>query len=1489
MITGFASRAALAVSVDGVVAVLQQDGTVKTWGPSRTAAPVSALPYLAGVKAIFPHTTTGAFVYLLDSGSMYVVSITGTVMPLATVAPVIEFDSFSAIPGGYVPNPLALLAVTGGGMYVNDAHEFVCASAGTNGAVPALLLAPYFKAGVKHAAANDDVVLLVLDDGTLTGWGIDLHGLLTPPVGTTGVVTVAAGAAHAVALLADGTVKAWGDNSKGQTNVPAGLSGVVELSVFSLGNFTLARKSDGTVAAWGDDTAGQCTGAASVTGATKVSAGTRHGIALTSSTPAAWGDNSQGQITIPGGTILDVAAGDDDTTYVSNGGLGYYGASGKALPASYSTVERAGHSRGTWSKIVRQADSWIGTGALSGPPNINGANYSADFTSCYPTELYPRIVRHGVGLIFGELCHVLLSQSDDVQGYTALPFDLGAFSNGNEAYGCTLANVVSGASSPEGVWAQAIAEDGSTTTWGVSDPVSGTYPTTTQGVLQIAMGRESESRLLADGSVQVRGSNTHGETDLPTGMTTIVGLGVFAGSGDTYFAAAESGQLYIWGYNATSSFANLSTETNVAAVFASDQLPTLVLRKDRTVALSPLANYPQPYGMASEQWADLVTNGVVVCGATTGGELLIAGASTGFGLSICPRTVAKLKAAGTAHFMAENTDESVAEWSTTDGYDSGAFAGAPSLTSLLDYAGNDSVSLGVVPQAGGGSAVIAWGPGSASVNIPTSIMPGASGLDTNPVTKVACGTDHYMALFASGSVLVWGDNTASEISNAPSDTSFRSIAAGYRCCMGMDAQGNVTTWGGSYIAGANGITGATAIASHPTAHGGAVQQNGNVTFYGYFGFDTAHAPSPATPSWTDVQDIAVGYCSVLGRQSTGALLQWAPHLSNGTNSPVKALPGGLPAVIGYCPTSDGGYAVDAAHTPYAWGSDPRWPVAPNDVQKVWLAGDAWGLNVDGSLVGLGDNFNPPTLPPPFGLSGVTGFATGVSTTGVQALAAAVTASHTLVMWGYTPAWTPSQPVQDVSVSGVALMVLYTDGTVAIASADSLTAALTTVPAGLTGTQIGLYFQAPSSSYAAVLCTDGTVQVWGDAGLPTLAVPAGLTGVTKIAIGPTHIVALKSDHSVVAWGTDANGSVSSVNGQTGVADIAVDGDYSLLVFQSGAIAVYPEPAGAITNPMALSGTLPNSGSIGTPYNAALSITGAFAPPATLDATASSIPAWMSVDIDGAAVNVSGTPTAAGTIPVVLAINDASTSPQLATTTQSINVTDPATLTYVKSDSGNGGGAGTFEDATISVAGAAIGDTILISLHVAGSDPSNVTSALAGSVPVFENVQLHGSGTFASLYLHTISSDEISSGFAHCTRVSYPGSTKPNISWIGAILRGRSPLVDSAYSQVVSASTVASPAAVTANGVTTTVSNEFVFYLGMVDIANLASGSGAFDVPAGFTVVANIGESDTFRNYAQIMGYKQVAAPGNVPDATSTYTQTGKNIATGAWLLPVKAGP
>jgi hypothetical protein len=101
-----------------------------------------------------------------------------------------------------------------------------------------------------------------------------------------------------------------------------------------------------------------------------------------------------------------------------------------------------------------------------------------------------------------------------------------------------------------------------------------------------------------------------------------------------------------------------------------------------------------------------------------------------------------------------------------------------------------------------------------------------------------------------------------------------------------------------------------------------------------------------------------------------------------------------------------------------------------------------------------------------------------------------------------------------------------------------------VPSGLAGmTAIAAGF-----AHSLALKGDGTVLAWGCAAgnAGQCDVPSGLAGVTAIAAGFAHSLALKGDGTVVAWGCTGNhfGQCSVPSGLAGVTAVAASFAHSL---------------------------------------------------------------------------------------------------------------------------------------------------------------------------------------------------------------------------------------------------------------------------------------------------------------------------------------------------------
>lgn len=154
--------------------------------------------------------------------------------------------------------------------------------------------------------------------GKLWGWGTNTLGQLGTPNGLAAVQSVTAGAFHTVALLTNGTVRAWGDNRYGQGAVPVELTSAIAVAA---GHFhSVALRADGSVVCWGDDSNLQSSVPPGLSGVVAIAAGATHTVALKSDgSVVCWGSNDRGQAAAPANLprIARIAAGDSHTLALS--------------------------------------------------------------------------------------------------------------------------------------------------------------------------------------------------------------------------------------------------------------------------------------------------------------------------------------------------------------------------------------------------------------------------------------------------------------------------------------------------------------------------------------------------------------------------------------------------------------------------------------------------------------------------------------------------------------------------------------------------------------------------------------------------------------------------------------------------------------------------------------------------------------------------------------------------------------------------------------------------------------------------------------------------------------------------------------------------------------------------------------------------------------------------------------------------------------------
>jgi alpha-tubulin suppressor-like RCC1 family protein len=236
--------------------------------------------------------------------------------------------------------------------------------------------------------------------GTVLGWG---YNQTTPPVGLTNVSAVAVGGSGNLVLKNDGTVVGWG-----WTGLPGGLSNVVavangqdwSLALMSNGtlaasgslpsdltnvtaisvcsDYCLALKRDGSVDSWGVGFDGTFyvtpQPPADLTNAVAISAGQAHGVALRrDGTIVAWGSNVYGQTNVPSSltNVVALAAGQYHTVALNaDGSLTVWG-NAPAPPAETNVVAI---SSGAYFYLALMGDGTVSGWGVNAdvPPGLSG-------------------------------------------------------------------------------------------------------------------------------------------------------------------------------------------------------------------------------------------------------------------------------------------------------------------------------------------------------------------------------------------------------------------------------------------------------------------------------------------------------------------------------------------------------------------------------------------------------------------------------------------------------------------------------------------------------------------------------------------------------------------------------------------------------------------------------------------------------------------------------------------------------------------------------------------------------------------------------------------------------------------------------------------------------------------------------------------------------------------------------------------------------------
>jgi len=625
------------------------------------------------------------------------------------------------------------------------------------------------------AGQNHDIALK--SDGTVVVWGYTSTAWNATPSGLTGVRAVAAGHQHSVALLSNGTVTAWGANSPlvgwYVTNVPPGLTNVTAIAA---GEYhTLALKSDGSVVAWGAGTnIASGYGTLFAFGQSIVPPGLTNVIAI-----AAGGHNSMALRS--DGSVVSwglLGAAPQGLTQVSSIGAGdghlLAERPGWETPLIYPAPTNQCVCPCSCSSFTNVAGGLSPTPSKSYQWQYNGANVAGASTTTYVTTNqgnYDVVVTTSAGFttsqnaslnflnsgpqiasvipasrqitaLIGDTNNVLITvtatnpvpcpcpiyyswnfnlvQTDPVPNNYSWNFGtITRLDNSILTVGIT--NAGGGTNLTFNI---AAVGPGSGVSWGNMAQAWDYVPNVTN-VVQVGAGGNHALAVLDDGRVVAWGTNTFGQTNVPSGITNAVSVA----AGDAHSLALRAdGTVLAWGRNdASVGQANVpSTATNVIAISAGGQ-QRLPLRKDGTLVQWGLTNASIPNSARG-------TTTAIACG-------------TNFSLALLTN--------GNVVAWGDNSSNQTTVPSNANGVVAIAAGGMHALALRTN------------------GVVVAWGSnGSGESSVPSAL--------TN-VMAIAAGCGYSLALSNNGTMTGWGDNTQGQL-NVPSlmnaSYSVRLIAAG---------------------------------------------------------------------------------------------------------------------------------------------------------------------------------------------------------------------------------------------------------------------------------------------------------------------------------------------------------------------------------------------------------------------------------------------------------------------------------------------------------------------------------------------------------------------------------------------------------------------------------------------------------------------------------------------------------------------------------------
>jgi alpha-tubulin suppressor-like RCC1 family protein len=594
---------------------------------------------------------------------------------------------------------------------------------------------------------------------------------------------------------------------------------------------------------------------------------------------------------------------------------------------------------------------------------------------------------------------------------------------------------------------------------------------------------------------------------------------------------------------------------------------------------------------ATNQPANL-TNIVAVSSDTRSFALRVDGTVIhwhGYGQVSVPTEVTDVTqiAVGLGHFVALRGNGTVWSWGN-NGYGE---ANTPNgLTNIVDVAAGYRHSAAL--KADG--SVVAWGwNNSGQTNVPPGL--------TN-VVAIACGTEHTVALLANGTVAAWGRGDEGQLVIPLGLTNVVGIAAGGYNSAALRSDGTLAIWGDdtgpARKLAPTGLTGVVEVAMNGL-NAAVLWADGRFQVWG----DNSEGQTNVPAGLSNTVAISAGSQHFLaiadnvppdaqGVAATGPANQDVVVRLSGSDvndEPLTFRVTSLPAA-GQLYQFIGGSRGAEITTPNTIVTDSGGRVIfapqPNGVGFPY-ANFAFVVN-DGAVDSLpavatvnirgaaAFTQSATTIRPdradlngmalPNGLTSVAWFEWGLrgnlaQSTSPQQIGAGTAVTRVTAVISNLAAQTTYQcrlVVSNVTGLTYGFPHLFSTGDRVFGWQSSIYDAPVAVPPGLSNA-----VAVAGGQHKVILCSDGTIKVWGNNDYGQTNPPPWLSDIVAISVGGLHSLALRSNGTVVGWGYNYSGQANTA-GLSDVISIASGSFHNLALRANGTLVAWGNNDNGVTN-------------------------------------------------------------------------------------------------------------------------------------------------------------------------------------------------------------------------------------------------------------------------------------------------------------------------------------